>query len=105
MKNRAVNALVKMGMPTNIKGFRYIADAMLLFENKEYRNGQITPLYQKIAEMNNTTASRVERAIRHAFGGVLTNGVLAEVEKYLTFHNTTNGNLLHVFYIRLEQES
>ncbi|EOS74219.1 hypothetical protein C817_04764 [Dorea sp. 5-2] len=35
MKNKAMNALVEMGMPANIKGFRYIAEAMALFEADE----------------------------------------------------------------------
>lgn len=54
--------------------------------------------------MNGTTASRVERATRHDFQVILTKGNLESVEKYLTMQNTTNGNLLHVFYLRLKQE-
>ena len=104
MKNRATNALIEMGMPADIKGFQYIVDAMELFVNKENRTGKTTTLYADIAKMHNTTASRVERTIRHAFGVVLTKGNLESVEKYLTLQNTTNGNLIHVFYLRLTQE-
>lgn len=104
MKNKAINALLKMGAPAGIKGFRYIVDAMCLFEEKEYRNKKIMYVYHEIAEMNNTTVSRVERAIRHAFSIMLTRGNLEAVEKYLTLQNTTNGNLLHTFYLRLSQE-
>lgn len=104
MKNKTVNALIEMGMPADIRGFHYIVDAMCLFEEKEWRCGKIIPLYQKIGKMNNTTLSRVERAIRHAFGVVLTKGNSEIVEKYLTLQNTTNGNLLHVLYLRLSQE-
>lgn len=104
MKNKAINALVEMGMPADINGFQYITDAMCLFEEKEWRQGNITFLYMKIGKMNETTPSRVERAIRHAFGVVLTKGNLEAVEKYLTMQNPTNGNLLHVLYLRLSQE-
>lgn len=104
MKNKAINALLEMGMPADIKGFQYIVDAMLMFEDKEIRTGKITALYYEIGKKNNTTASRVERAIRHAFGIVLSFGKHKSVEKYLAFHNTTNGNLLHVLYLRLTQE-
>ena len=104
MKNKAINALLEMGMPADLKGFRYIVDAMCMFEENEWRNGKTTVLYHEIGEKNNTTASRVERAIRHAFGTVLNGGKSKAVEKYLTMQNTTNGNLLHVFYLRLSQE-
>lgn len=104
MKNKAINALIEMGMPADIKGFYYIVDAMCLFENTSIRNEKTTSLYLRIGNMHETTTSRVERAIRHAFGIVLTKGNLEAVEKYLTMHNTTNGNLLHVLYLRLSQE-
>lgn len=104
MRNKAINALIEMGMPADIKGFQYIVDAMCLFEDDKFRNMPITELYIHLGQKNDTTASRVERAIRHAFSGVLTKGVLETVEKYLTFHRPTNGNLLHVFYLRLTQE-
>lgn len=32
MKNKAINALIEMGMPANVKGFHYIAEAMALLE-------------------------------------------------------------------------
>lgn len=105
MKNKAMNALLEMGMPANIKGFRYIAEAMELMETENPRYwGWMTALYRKLSEMNDDTPPRVERAIRHAFSIVLTKGYLEVVEKYLTMQNTTNGNLLTVFFLRLSQE-
>lgn len=104
MRNRAINALVEMGMPADIKGFDLIVDAMEMFQNEEVRKGKMTVLYAMLAKKNNSTASRVERAIRHAFSVVLTKGDLKAVERYLTLRRTANGNLLHVLYIRLTQE-
>lgn len=105
MRNRAINALIEMGMPANIKGFCYIVDVIGLFEEDDSRRtGKTTALYQKISQMNNTTPSRVERSMRHAFETVLSNGDPEIVKKYLTYQNTNNGNLLAVFYIRLLQE-
>lgn len=107
MRNKAVNALIEMGMPANIKGFHYIAEAMELIGTEAgWRpgTGNITKLYQKLAEMYGSTPSRVERAIRHAFSITLTSGYLEIVEKYLTMQNTTNGNLLSVFFLKLSQE-
>lgn len=104
MKNKAINALLEMGMPANIKGFEYIVDTMIMFLDEEIRYGKTMFLYYKIAKEHNTKPTRVERAIRHAFGIVLEKGNLKAVEKYLTTQNPTNGNLLHVLYLRLSQE-
>lgn len=104
MKNKAINALIEMGMPADIKGFHYIVDAMVLFENEDWRKYKTVALYHEIAKLNNTTASRVERCIRHAFQFVTTRGDLEIVNKYLTLQRTTNGNLLHTFYLKLAQE-
>lgn len=104
MKNKAMNALLDMGMPANIKGFQYIAEAMELFEADEIWSMKISMLYYKLSMMYNTTSSAVERSIRHAFSVVLTRGKLGTVEKYLDLQNTTNGNLLTVFFLRLSLE-
>lgn len=104
MKSKVVNALIEMGMPADIKGFHYIVDAMVLFENEDWRKYKTVALYQEIAKQNNTTASRVERCIRHAFQFVTTKGDLEIVNKYLTLQHTTNGNLLHTFYLKLARE-
>lgn len=105
MRNKAINALIEMGIPADIKGFHYIVDAMCLFdEDVSLMRGRITCLYDKLADMNDDTYARVERAIRHAFSVVLTKGYLDAVEKYLTLQNTTNGNLLATLYLKLSQE-
>ncbi len=104
MKNKVINALLEMGMHADIKGFRYIVDAMLLFEEDKWRNGKITVLYYEIGRRNNATASQVERSIRHAFSTVFAEGKLEAVEKYLTMQHPTNGNLLHTLFLRLTQE-
>lgn len=108
MRNKAINALIEMGVPANTLGFKYIADAICLFDEDEmWRYGSTTLLYEKIAAMNRTSASSVERAIRHAFSNVIAKGHLETVEKYLTLtlEKPTNGRLLAVFYIRLSQEN
>lgn len=105
MKNRAINALLEMGMPANIKGFEYITDIMVMYLDEETRHGRMMDVYEMVADKRNTVAYRVERAIRHAFSIVLNKGKLAAVQKYLTFDNANNSNLLHVLYLRLEQEN
>lgn len=104
MKNKVIDALIEMGMPADLLGFRYIVDFICLLESPEWCDCKTTALYQKVAKMNSTSDSRVERDIRHAFETVLKTGDIETVNKYLTRLNTTNGNLLHVLHLRLTQE-
>lgn len=101
MNNKAINALIEMGADAGNKGFQYIVDAIVLFQDGGIRNGKITVLYSKIAEMHNTSQSRVERCIRHSFKTVMEKGNQEAVKKYLPTQNRTNSNLLHIFYLRL----
>ncbi len=56
-----------LGMPSHIKGYQYIRDAIItMYEEPKYIGGITKKLYPLIAKKYNTTASRVERAIRHA---------------------------------------
>lgn len=104
MKQKTINILLEMGMSANIKGFSYITDAMVLFnDDMKFYHGKTMDLYNKIAEKNNTTSSRVERAIRHAFTTVLKKGDSQIIDKYLPKQNTSNSNLLHVLYLRITQ--
>lgn len=103
MKNRAMDALLKCGVPCNIKGFSYIAHAMELFDNG-WSNAKTTDLYAKIAKDFGTTASRVERAMRHAFLQHIYNCGGITIEKYFDLVNQSNGAQLSCFYYRLCRE-
>lgn len=57
----------QMGVPAHIKGYQYLRDAILFVIEDVSLLGAVTKeLYPMIAEKYVTTASRVERAIRHA---------------------------------------
>ena len=59
--------LHQLGVPAHIKGYQFLRDAILLStKDGEYIHFITKRLYPEIAARNNTTASRVERAIRHA---------------------------------------
>lgn len=63
---RMVKKLLKeMGVPVNIKGYRYICNAVVCL-SKEKEMKISLGLYPKVAKEFGTTGSRVERAIRHA---------------------------------------
>ena len=57
----------EIGVPAHIKGYLYLREAITMVYNDIELLGSITKvLYPDIAKKFNTTASRVERAIRHA---------------------------------------
>ncbi len=56
-----------LGIPSHVRGYKYIREGvMLLYTNKEVVSLVTKDIYPEIANKFNTTASRVERAIRHA---------------------------------------
>ena len=65
---REVTAVIhEVGVPAHIKGYQYIRDGIIMtVREPEIINGVTKVLYPAIAKKNGTTASRVERAIRHA---------------------------------------
>ena len=57
----------ELGVPAHIKGYQYLREAILLTVNSPDMMSSVTKvLYPTVAKTFNTTASRVERAIRHA---------------------------------------
>lgn len=75
------NLIHEIGVPAHIKGYNYLRDAItLVVEKMEYLNAVTKELYPTIAAMNNTTPSRVERAIRHAIEIAWNRGKLDTIE-------------------------
>ena len=68
----ALEALVtdiihEIGVPAHIKGYQYLRSAIIIaVQDMDILNSITKQLYPTIAQMYGTTASRVERAIRHA---------------------------------------
>lgn len=57
----------EIGVPAHIKGYQYLREAIMMsVEDTEMLNSITKILYPSIAKKYQTTASRVERAIRHA---------------------------------------
>ena len=75
------NLIHEIGVPAHIKGYQYLRDAITLVVNRmEYLNAVTKELYPAIAAINNTTPSRVERAIRHAIEIAWNRGKLETLE-------------------------
>ena len=61
------NIIHEVGVPAHIKGYQYLRDAIgIVVEDMDMLSAVTKELYPQIAKLNNTTPSRVERAIRHA---------------------------------------
>ena len=57
----------QIGVPAHIKGYHYLREAIILsIKNSDIINSVTKILYPTVAKKHGTTASRVERAIRHA---------------------------------------
>ena len=93
---RSVESLVTsilhdIGVPANMKGYQYLREAIVLSVNdKEMMNSVTKVLYPTVAKMYSTTASRVERAIRHAIEVAWDRGDIDVLSSYFgyTIQNT-----------------
>lgn len=99
------DTLLEMGVPAGIKGFTYIADAIQIFDERGTGISITKELYPEIAKKNNTTPSRAERAIRHAFERVRSyRGNPDVIDHYIGMNNCENSSSLKTLYIRIKQE-
>ncbi len=85
-ENRISELMHSIGVPAHTKGYVYLKDAIgLVLEDVKYMMKITKNLYPTIAERHDTTASRVERAIRNAIELTLVNGnkdVIANIFDY-----------------------
>ena len=75
--------LVHLGVPTEMRGYRYLKTAiMLCLENEEYIHSTTTVLYPMIANQYATTPAAVERNIRRAIEYVCRNTPRKVLKEY-----------------------
>ena len=76
--------LLELGAPDHLLGHPYVVQAILLVaQNRTYIDSITFGLYPQLAAQFDTTASRVERAIRHLIEVTWTRGDLEVLDKYL----------------------
>ena len=67
LESEITNIIHEIGVPAHIKGYMYLREAItMVVGDMELLSAVTKELYPSIAKKFNTTASRVERAIRHA---------------------------------------
>ena len=100
MKKKVENALIELGITPYLKGFYYISSAVEIILKSNGKVRIVDGVYVDIAKEFDTTASRVERAIRYAFSKVnIENKAFIE---YLGTDKLTNGALLYTLAYRLK---
>lgn len=76
----------QIGVPAHIKGYHYLREAIILsVKNSDIVNSVTKLLYPTVAKTFNTTASRVERAIRHAIEVAWDRGDLDVLNSYFGY--------------------
>lgn len=61
IKDEVVQMLHKLGIPSHLKGFKYLVDSILLFQDKSLKT-----TYYKLSIKYNTTTYNIERSIRYS---------------------------------------
>ncbi len=103
MKRLIEDTLIKCGMPVGLCGFQYIVEAVHIL--KEEPNIKICYMYEVVAKIMYTTASRVERGIRHAFLRTREKGNAEMVKKYFGTDKTNSSSLKSLLlHIKREME-
>lgn len=105
------NIIHEVGVPAHIKGYQYLRDAItMVVEDMDLLGAVTKELYPAIAQRNNTTPSRVERAIRHAIEVAWNRGKIETINSLFgyTVHNDkgkpTNSEFIAIIADKLRLE-
>lgn len=105
------NLIHEIGVPAHIKGYQFLRDAIaLVVGNMDLLAAVTKELYPMVATMNNTTPSRVERAIRHAIELAWNRGKMETLESlfgYTVQHDKgkpTNSEFIAIIADKLRLE-
>ena len=103
LENRVTNMLHEIGIPAHIKGYHYLRAAILAsIDNQELLESVTKMLYPEVARQFDTTASRVERAIRHAIEIAWDRGNLDTLNSFFGYTvNTCKGKPTNSEFIAL----
>jgi two-component system response regulator (stage 0 sporulation protein A) len=115
MKNideRLSGIFIRAGIPPHIKGYQFLREAVKLsVMYPEMINSITKKLYPSVAEVYNTTASKVERAIRHAIEVAWNRGKIENINAifgikiYSKGEKPTNGELIALVADKIMIES
>lgn len=112
VEEQTKSILLAIGIPANIKGYPYLCEAVnLASENREIVNKITKELYPEIAKKFATSASKVERAIRHAIDVAWNRGKIKNmndifgIDIYSPNEKPTNGEFVALMADRISSPS
>ena len=101
VEERITNIFITVGIPAHIKGYQFLREAIkLAMEDPDIINSITKKLYPSIAEKFDTSASKVERAIRHAIEVAWNRGKIENINSifgltiYANNEKPTNGEFI-----------
>ena len=101
IEEKITNIFITVGIPAHIKGYQFLREAIkLAMENPDIINSITKKLYPSIAERFDTSASKVERAIRHAIEVAWNRGKIENINSifgltvYSNNEKPTNGEFI-----------
>ena len=101
IEEKITNIFITVGIPAHIKGYQFLREAIKLTINDPLIINNITKrLYPSIADIYETSASKVERAIRHAIEVAWNKGKIENINDvfglkvYDTNEKPTNGEFI-----------
>ena len=106
LETEITNIIHEIGVPAHIKGYMYLREAITMVVNDmELLSAVTKELYPSIAKKYNTTASRVERAIRHAIEVAWGRGQVEAINKLFGYTiNTEKGKPTNSEYIAIIED-
>ena len=101
IEEKITNIFITVGIPAHIKGYQFLREAIkMTIDKPEIINSITKKLYPSIAQKFETSASKVERAIRHAIevawnrGKIENINTLFGVKVYSNNEKPTNGEFI-----------
>lgn len=101
LEEKITNIFLTVGIPAHIKGYQFLREAIkMAIDNPEIINSITKKLYPSIADRFETSASKVERAIRHAIevawnrGKIENINTLFGIRVYSNNEKPTNGEFI-----------
>ena len=86
LETLVTSVIHEIGVPAHIKGYQYLREAIVIaVGDMEVINAVTKVLYPEVARRFDTTASRVERAIRHAIEVAWDRGDIETLQKYFGY--------------------
>lgn len=101
LDEKITNIFITVGIPAHIKGYQFLREAIkMAIEKPEIINSITKKLYPSIADKFETSASKVERAIRHAIEVAWNRGKIENINNlfgirvYGSNEKPTNGEFI-----------